>query len=117
VFYKQALDLPIIQANSTLCAQFNPQAKKMMEALSVNRHLTDQITGVLINKYHGNDPGVETVARELAMSIRTLYLMLNISVITVLIMTTSLLIVPIKISIFYIKTALYIICFPSHQWK
>jgi len=73
VFYKQALDLPIIQADPTLCAQFNLQAKKMMEALSVNRHLTDQITGVLINKYHGNDPGVATVSRELAMSIRTLY--------------------------------------------
>ena len=72
VFDAAVLDLPFATHNEDLLALLLPELDAGLAALAKNRPFPDEVDAVLARSLHGQRPSVESLARELGVSPRTL---------------------------------------------
>lgn len=77
VFEKRDMDAPLIQSNPHLLAQFEKHAKSILSAMTARSHYTSRVIQVIEQKSQGTIPKIESVARELGMTVRNLQLKLK----------------------------------------
>jgi AraC-like DNA-binding protein len=68
----ESMDLPLKAAEPGLCAVLDRHAEEMLASLQVRDGLIHRVRGLLRDELKGGDPGLEGVARHLAMSPRSL---------------------------------------------
>jgi AraC-like DNA-binding protein len=72
VFDAAALDLPFVTHNEDLLALLLPELDAGLATLEKNQAFPDEVDAVLARSLHGQRPSVESLARELGVSSRTL---------------------------------------------
>lgn len=71
-FHKQDMDAPFLTHNAELLAMVAPQLEAELRQQLDEKHLREQVKGVLKRLIAGRRPGLSDVARELRLSTRTL---------------------------------------------
>ena len=77
VLEKRCLDLPIVFADPELLDTFEKRAQKLLDSLISPNTWSDKVIRLLGKMLNGNNPGIESVARNLGVSARNLQNRLN----------------------------------------
>jgi len=72
VFDRSILDLPLMKADPDLCAVLDRHAEELLARFPRRGGLTDRVRELLSELLQGGDPELETIARQLGMSARSL---------------------------------------------
>jgi AraC-like DNA-binding protein len=70
---RQVLDLPLLQADPGLCAVLERQLHELLSRLPPGESVLDRVRRLVAAELCGGDPSVESVARRMHMSPRTLH--------------------------------------------
>lgn len=73
VLPRQALDLPLLQADPGLCAVLERQLRELLARLPAGESVLDRVRRLITTELCGGDPSVESVARRMHISPRTLH--------------------------------------------
>ena len=71
VFRDADLEKPAIYGDPSLAAQFEQICKHVLARLDVDSPVSNQVLGVLLKQMAGEEPSITTVAKQLAMSTRS----------------------------------------------
>lgn len=73
VLRRQVLDLPLLQADPGLCAVLERQLRELLSRLPPGEGVLERVRRLIAAELCGGDPSVESVARRMHMSPRTLH--------------------------------------------